>query len=557
MSDFENDLKEQERCEQAAVSGDARLNLALPTAPESEEWVLSLLLGALDMEQIGEVWQQHGRRMRGDLFDHPANRSVFMLIEELAVSGHRADVVTFTGLLRQRNELDLIGGAAHISELYAMVPGGGSLALLGHHLGILEEMRARRGMMRAAWSMAAAARDTTQPWKAAIEKAEGDLFNLHEQHTKRGTRHIKEVLPEVVKEIQMAYENKGHIAGGLQLGFTDLDRVIMGLKTGLFVIAARPSRGKTVLACQIALNVARGVGHYHEFRQAPVPVIFFSLETTDRALVRRMLLNQWTVPISKARSGLMSRAEQDQLARAVGDLAQAPIYLHESFGMTIQELRATARMQIARLPERTDGLPKCLILVDYLQLLTSSTRRAQQSRQIEIAEISMGLKHLAHEFDIPVTSLAQLNREGDKARPGMADLRESGQIEQDADWIGMICDAPENLTQGEDGLPSEQEYMGFDLAKNKDGPTTTDGAPLVFPFDKSIFRLRSWSDSLLSNDTRDYQAGYDRDTKARKKQAAKGKGKGAQQGNWHDDFTSGGGDDDDTLSGRLQGNYRG
>lgn len=531
----EEELREQERREQAAIGNDPRLNVALPWSKESEEWLLGMLLNALEMEQIGEVWQQHGRRLRNDLFEHVHHRTVFLLIEELAVSGQRADVVTFTGQLRHRDELDAVGGAARISEMYAQCITA-TPALLLHHIAILEEMRARRGMLRAAWSMAAAAKDTTAPWKAAIEKAEGDLFNLHEQHTKRGTRHIREVLPEVVKEIQMAYENKGHIAGGLQLGFTDLDRVIMGLKTGLFVIAARPSRGKTVLACQLALNVARGVGHYHEFKQAPVPVIFFSLETTDRALVRRMLLNQWTVPISKARSGLMSRAEQEQLACAVSDLAQSPIFLHESFGMTIQELRATARMQIARLPERTDGLPKCLVLIDYLQLLTSSTRRAQQSRQIEIAEISMGLKHLAHEFDIPVTSLAQLNREGDKARPGMADLRESGQIEQDADWIGMICDAPEELTKGVDGMPAEQEYMGFDLAKNKDGPTTTDGPPLVFPFDKSIFRLRSWSDSLLSNNTTKYQAGYDRNTKAKQKQA--GKNGKAKQDDWHAEFSA-------------------
>lgn len=528
--------QEQEQRERAAVSGDHRLNVALPWSKESEEWMLSMLLTSLDMEQIGEVWQAYGRRLRNDLFEHVQHRTVFLLIEELAVSGQRADVVTFTGRLRHRNELDLVGGPARISELYALVVVAGPARML-HHLVILEEMRARRGMLKAAWSMAAAATDTTQPWKASIEKAEGDLFNLHEQSTKRGTRHIREVLPEVVKEIELAYNNKGHIAGGVQLGFTDLDRVIMGLKTGLFVIAARPSRGKTVLACQIALNVATGRGHYHEFKQAPIPVLFFSLETTDRALTRRMLLNEWTVPISKARIGTMSRAEQDKLAQAVNELGRSQIYLHESFGMTIQELRATARMQISRLPERTDGLPKCLILVDYLQLLSSSSRRAQQSRQIEIAEISMGLKHLAHEFDIPVTALAQLNREGDKARPGMADLRESGQIEQDADYIGMICDAPEELTKGEDGLPSEQEYMGFDLAKNKDGPTTTDGAPLVFPFDKSIFRLRSWGDSLLSNNTRDYQAGYKKPTKPGKKEAGKNwRGKNAPAGAGLADF---------------------
>lgn len=528
---------EQERREHEAIRGDARLNVALPWSPESEEWMLGMLLNAMDMETIGEVWQAHGRRLRNDLFEHAQNRTIFLLVEELAVAGQRADVVTFTGQLRQRQELDLVGGASHISDLYRQMvtatPG-----MMSHHLAILEEMRGRRGMLKAAWGMAAAATDTTVPWKAAIEKAEGDLFNLHEQSSKRGTRHIKEVLPEVVDEIIKAYENKGHIAGGVQLGFTDLDRMIMGLKTGLFVIAARPSRGKTVLACQLALNLATGRGHYHEFKQAPIPVLFYSLETTDRALTRRMLLNEWTVPISKARNGLMSRAEQDGLQRAVNELKTSQIYLHESFGMTIQELRATARMQISRLPDRTDGLPKCIVLVDYLQLLSSSSRRAAQSRQIEIAEISMGLKHLAHEFDISVITLAQLNREGDKARPGMADLRESGQIEQDADYIGIICDAPEELTRGEDGMPNEQEYMGFDLVKQKDGPVTTDGAPLVFPFDKSIFRLRSWSDSLLSNNTADYQAGYNKPTTASKKKAARATGGKAGQGSdWAADFS--------------------
>lgn len=509
----EEELKEQEKREQAAIAGDARLNVALPWSKESEEWVLSMLLNALDAEIIGQMWQNHGRQLRNDLFDNSQNRTVFLLIEELAVSGQRADLITVTGMLRQRDELDLVGGPARISELYASA-GVGMESMLAYHLSVLEEMRARRGMLRAAWSMAASAKDTTQPWKAAIEKAEGDLFNLHEQSTKRGTRHIKEVVGEVVEEIISAYENRGHIAGGMALGFTDLDRVTMGVKTGLFVIAARPSRGKTVLACQIALNVGTGTGHYSEFKQPPLPVLFFSLETTDRALTRRMLLNQWTVPISKARSGIMSRAEQEQLQSASLQLKRSSIYLHESFGMSIQELRATARMMIAR-----HGIK--LVLIDYLQLLSSSTKRAQMSRQIEIAEISMGLKHLAHEFDIPVIALAQLNRDGDKARPSMADLRESGQIEQDADYIGMICDAPEELTKGEDGLPNEQEYMGFDLAKNKDGPTTTDGAPLVFPFDKSIFRLRSWSDSLLSNNTAKYQAGYTRPTKARQRQGQK------------------------------------
>jgi replicative DNA helicase len=218
----------------------------------------------------------------------------------------------------------------------------------------------------------------------------------------------------------------------------------------------------------------------------------------------------------------MSRQQKDELGAAVTELAQSQIYLHESFGMSIQELRATARMMVAR-----HGIK--LILVDYLQLLTSSSKAAQYSRQAMIAEVSTGLKHLAHEFDIPVIALAQLNREGDKARPSMADLRESGQIEQDADYIGMICDAGQG--GGEDGEVVEDEFMGIDIAKNKDGPTTTDGNPLVLYFDKSIFRLRSWTDSLLSNNTAKYQAGYDKNTKAKQKSGGK-----KDEAGWDADF---------------------
>jgi len=140
-----------------------------------------------------------------------------------------------------------------------------------------------------------------------------------------------------------------------------------------------------------------------------------------------------------------------------------------------------------------------------------------------IGEVSTGLKHMAHEFDVPVISLAQLNRDGDVPRPTLAHLRESGQIEQDADYIAMICDPPEGLGGDEDGVPSEDEYMGLDLCKNKDGPTTTDGAPLVFFFDKSIFRLRSTTDSLNTNNPEKYRAGYTKETKAVVRQQERGK----------------------------------
>lgn len=530
MSDIAEQLEEQERREQDAVRGDTRLNVALPGAPESEEAVLSMLMNAMP-----EIYQQFAGRLRADLFDHSQRVTIFMLLQDWHVMGRdftsdpSGSLVTFTGEMRSRNELEMVGGAVELSRLWTLF-GFVTGNVFEFHLAQLEEMRARRGMIRAAWAMVATAKDTTENWKKGIEKAEGDLFNLHEQTSRRGTRHVREVLKPVIQEIKQAYESKGHISAGMQLGLTDLDRVTNGLKTGLFVIAARPSRGKTVLGCQLAVNVGTGAGHYKEFKQEALPVLFVSLETTDRALTRRMLFNQWAVPISQARTGLMTRAQQDDLQRAHDALYHSKIYLHEAFGMSIQELRALVRLNVAR-----HGIK--LVIVDYLQLLTSSSKAAQYSRQAMIAEVSTGLKHIAHEFDIPVIALAQLNREGDGARPSMADLRESGQIEQDADYIAMICNAPEGLGQSDDDMPSEDQFMGLDLVKNKDGPTTSDGPPVVLYFDKSIFRLRSWTDSLLTNNTTNYQAGYKKPTQAsRKATSADWKSKKAKDDDWDKDF---------------------
>jgi replicative DNA helicase len=254
MSDIAEQMREQEWREQETVRGDARLNVALPSAPESEEAVLSMLMNA-----VPEIYQRFASRLRADLFDHQQRVNIFMLLQDWHVMGRdftsdaSGALVTFTGEMRQRNELDAVGGALELSRLWTLF-GFVTGNVFEFHLAQLEEMRARRGMIRAAWAMVATAKDTTENWKKGVEKAEGDLFNLHEQTSRRGTRHVREVLKPVLQEIKQAYESKGHISAGMQLGLTDLDRVTNGLKTGLFVIAARPSKGKTVLGCQLAVN---------------------------------------------------------------------------------------------------------------------------------------------------------------------------------------------------------------------------------------------------------------------------------------------------------------
>lgn len=484
---------------------DDTYNLAAP------EWEDHLLGGLLN--DTAAIWRTQAARLKIELMAGEANREIMGCIMEVFTEGKEVNTLTITARLRANAMLDKVGGPARLTEL-GMIRTIGTT--INEALGELENMRARRDMVRFGAVMQLGAKDTTRPWKEVLEEVEAGLFDLHRVTSKKGTVHVSAVLPKVCDEIQQAFANRGHVVAGLATGFTDLDRTLMGLKTGLCILAARPSRGKTVLGAQLALNLAGGLGHYHEFNQAPLPVAFYSLETTDVALVRRMTLNQWGVPIQNARSGLMSRAQKDDLAKSVQNIAGMKLYLHESFGMTIQELRAQVRLDTARY-----GLKA--IIVDYLQLLSSSSKKAALSRSVEIGEISTGLKHLAHELDMPVITLAQLNRDGDVRRPGLKDLRESGQIEQDADYVIMICDVPEEWETDEDGVPLDHAWMGLDVVKNKDGPTTTDAVPIGLRWDKSIFKLRSDNDSLLSNNREHQQRGMGKAPAAKPGKESKGR----------------------------------
>lgn len=483
----------------------------MPSAPEWESYLLCAL-----MQSPESVWSAHQRALVPSLFWHIGRREIFQTILDMHVSGHAIDELSVTAALRGAGKLEGVGGPAAVSNLGLQAV---SSATTKRALDELVNMRVRRTLITTSRQMLGAAHDISRPWQSILEEVESSLFDLHTQTSRRGTRHVREILPAVIKELDDAWKNRGHVVSGLATGFTDLDRVLMGLKTGLFILAARPSRGKTVLAGQLAINLGMAAGHYTQFNQGKSPVVFYSLETTERSLLKRMFLNRWGVPIAQSRQGTMSRQQMADAKTTDDEFRASEIYLHESFGMTIQELRAQARLDVSRYGT------KCII-VDYLQLLKSSSKQAQLSRQQEIADVSTGLKHLAHELDIPVIALAQLNREGATKRPNMSDLRESGQIEQDADYIAMICDAPDDLTTDEDGVPSEDFFMGLDVVKNKDGPCTTDGPPIVFYWDKSVFRLRSWSDSLLSNDFEKYQAGLAQkraEAKQGKKQGKQGK----------------------------------
>lgn len=467
-----------------------------PADTQAESLVLSSML--YDMPTTYELY---GRRLKPEIWHDPLNKLIGEAMVDMHVSAIEVHVVSVTDWLRQKGELDKVGGPARITELLgAMTFSSGALA--GYSLGILEGMAARRMLLRQSDALKLAALDYTQDWKDCLMQAEAALFDVHNKSSHEGMVPIKKLVKKAVEEIQQTVFRKGHVTSGVATGMTTFDRMTMGLKAGLHFIAARPSKGKTTILLQMALNMAMGLGDYPEFDQPPLEVGIFSLETDGVALTKRALLNLAKINLQKCRDGNISRAALQDLVDKAQKLTEANIFIEACYGLSIQDLRSRLRMLVKRFRLK-------IIFIDYLQLMTSASRRAKDNRQLEIAEISLGLKQAAGELGIPIVCLAQLNRDGDVARPKLSHLRESGQVEQDADSVSMICEPPERVSEN-DPEDCPWTYMGLDILKQKDGPTTTDGEPIALRFDKEFFRLTSIDEKLYSNNP-DHRQGAPRD----------------------------------------------
>ena len=267
-----------------------------------------------------------------------------------------------------------------------------------------------------------------------------------------------------LESIEQLWERRGGITG-ISTGFTELDRMTNGLhEAEMIVIAARPSMGKTALAMNIAEHVAI---------TGKLPVAVFSLEMSSQQLVQRLLCSRARVNLQKVREGFLAERDFPSLTAAASKLAEAQIYIDDTAGLSILELRAKAR----RLKAQKDVQ---LIVVDYLQLLKSTTRRAQDNRQLEISEISAGIKGLAKELKVPIIVLAQLNRQPEArsgGKPRLSDLRESGSIEQDADLVGLLV-RPEVYEEDEDARAEKAGEAELIIAKQRNGPVGD--VPLTF-----------------------------------------------------------------------------
>ena len=413
---------------------------------EAEKAVLSALL--LDNDAIHSVYTE----VVPEDFYHPAHRQLYLSMLNLQDSNQPVDLHTLADYLNSQKTLDAIGGPVFLAEIADYEA---TAANVVHHARIVRDKSVKRGLIAVAAEIAEAGYDQADSADHLLDSAESKIFEIGQQKARTTFRSLHDEMHEALNYVEALMQRGGELTG-VSTGFRDFDEMTGGLQPGeLVVIAARPSMGKTALALNIARNAAI---------EKKKKVAVFSLEMTKRALALRMLASEASIDFSGFRKGFGRTEEFRKLTEAGGKLADANIWIDDSGLITILEIKAKCRRLAS---ER--GLD--LVIVDYLQLAHGDTRN--QRKDLEIAEISHGLKALAKELDIPVIALSQLNRgpeqrDPDKRRPNMGDLRESGAIEQDADVIAFIYrDEVYNPTEENMGIAE------LIISKQRNGPTGT------------------------------------------------------------------------------------
>jgi replicative DNA helicase len=419
-----------------------------PHSVEAEQGVLGSMLIS-PRETIAECVE----KINEEYFYVPAHQTIYTILVELWNAGQAIDLITFTQVLRDRNVLEAIGGAAFVTSLFTFVP---TAANVGYYLEIVRDKYILRQIIIAATESVRRAYEEQDEVNNLLDEVEQKIFAVGEDRFKGQMLTMKDQVMAAIEAIEGLYERKGGITG-ISTGFAELDRMTSGLHPAeMIVVAGRPSMGKTALAMNIAEHVAI---------QEKLPVAVFSLEMSSQQLVQRLLCSRARVNLQKVRDGFLAERDFPSLTAAASKLAEARIFIDDSAGLTILELRAKAR----RLKAQHDVQ---LIIVDYLQLLRSLTRRAQENRQLEISEISAGIKGLAKELKIPIIVVAQLNRQPEArtgGKPRLSDLRESGSIEQDADLVGLLV-RPEIYEEDEDARAEKAGEAELIIAKQRNGP---------------------------------------------------------------------------------------
>lgn len=386
-----------------------------PQAVDVEKSVLGAML--LEEKAVGAAIES----IDDAVFYREAHRKIFLAMAALYEQNEPVDVITLSEELKRRNELDEIGGAYYLTELAASVP---SAANIEYHLKIVRDKALLRQLIVVCSSIIKTSYDENEDAEKILDVAESEVLGVSRTSRKKSYEWVKPLIMDSIHELERLHQSSQEGITGVPSGYRDLDDILAGFqRSDLIVLAGRPSMGKTAFA----LNLARNAAVEHD-----IPVGFFSLEMSNHQLVQRLLCAEAEVDSQRLRTGRLSEAEWPKLSRRIGRLVEAPIYIDDTPSIDILKLRARARRMAA---EKKVGM----IIVDYLQLM--ETPQTMESRQQEISYISRSLKTLSKELEIPVLALSQLSRAVEARtdrRPALADLRESGAIEQDADVVMFV-----------------------------------------------------------------------------------------------------------------------
>jgi replicative DNA helicase len=420
-----------------------------PQALEVEKSVLGAML--LDREAVGIAIESIDER----IFYREAHRKIYLTMVTLFEKNEPIDVITLSDELKKRDELEDIGGTYYLTELAAMVP---SSANIEYHLNIIRDKSILRQLIVTCSGIIKSAYDESDDAEKLLDTAEGEVLGISQTTRQKSYEWVKPLIMDTIHELEKLHQTSKEGVIGVPSGYKDLDNILAGFqRSDLLILAGRPSMGKTAFA----LNLARNAAVDHD-----IPVGFFSLEMSNQQLVQRLLCSEAEVDSQRLRTGRLKEAEWPKLSRRIGRLVEAPIYIDDTPAMDILKLRARARRMAA---EKKVGM----IVVDYMQLMEAP--RGMDSRQQEISYISRSLKNLAKELKIPVLALSQLSRAVEMRewkRPTLADLRESGAIEQDADVV-MFVYRPEvyNLPNFDDDNKTPTENMvEIIIGKHRNGP---------------------------------------------------------------------------------------
>ncbi|MDR3268359.1 MAG: replicative DNA helicase [Tannerella sp.] len=422
--------------------------------PQARE-IEAAVLGALMLEK--DAYFVVSEILKPESFYEKSHELIYQAIVDLAVSQRPVDMLTVTEQLRNNSELETIGGPFYISQLTEKIA---STAHLEYHAGIIARKYLARELIRYTGTLQGKAFDETIDIEELMQEAEGELFRIAQRNIKNDATQINPIIKESMDLLQKAAAQKEGLSG-LRSGFTALDKITSGWQNSdLVIIAARPAMGKTAFVLSMAKNMAVNFN---------IPVAMFSLEMSNVQLVNRLIVNVCEIPGEKIKSGQLAPFEWEQLDYKIRDLYDSKIYVDDTPSLSIFELRTKARRLVR------EHSVKC-IFIDYLQLMNASGMTFG-SREQEVSTISRSLKGLAKELNIPIIALSQLNRGVESRqglegkRPQLADLRESGAIEQDADMVCFIH-RPEYYKIFED--ESGRSLVGLAeiiVAKHRNGAT--------------------------------------------------------------------------------------